>query len=94
MKRMVFVILVAVFAQNALAVEDSGYACQIHEKVYLGTMENKCQKGDMVEIFGVRMIRITQICVPGTIVLLDGNAGGMGKREGICQYRGSYREWR
>ena len=88
MKRMVFVILVAVFAQNALAIEDSGYYCKITNKIAKGKLPNKCQKGDMVAlIVDDRYDLIRQVCAVGTVVYSK-------LAYPICQYRGSFRKER
>lgn len=88
MKRMVFVILVAVFAQNALAVEDTGYYCKINNKIAKGKKPIKCQKGDMVILsVDYSATVISQVCVVGTVSYAHA-------RPPICQYRGSFRKER
>jgi hypothetical protein len=97
MKRIVFVILVAVFAQNALALEDSGYHCSYKWSQFHKKMPNTCQKGDMVDLVWLKDISpytlMVQICVPGTIVKGEDINDTFTSR-GVCQYRGSFREWR
>ena len=88
MKRMVFGALVAVFAQNAVSVEDSGYFCGKNKKEWTAQL-SICQRGYILFLYGNAKIEI------GVLGLCEWDTLRIIRRQvGVCVYRGSSRNQR
>ena len=85
---MVFGFLVAVFAQNTVSVEDSGYFCGKNKKEWPMQLSS-CQRGDILFLYGNAKIEI------GVLGLCEWDILRIIRREvGGYVYRGSSRNLR
>ena len=97
MNRMVFAFLVAVFAQNAFSVEDTGYYCQLGATSGKENIERlwkreagDCERGDTIYMSSAKPEIIARACIGETVVLIDRH----NNQAFTCVYRGSLREQR
>ena len=85
---MVFGFLVAVFAQNTVSVEDSGYFCGKKKREWAMQLSS-CQRGDILFLYGNAKIEIEVLglCEWDTLRIIRRQVGGY-------VYRGSSRNLR
>ena len=88
MKTIVFVVLIAIFSQKAVSVEDSDYFCGKNKKEWTSGLSS-CQRGDILFLYGDAKIEI------GVLGLCEWDTLRIIRRQvGICIYRGSSRNQR
>ena len=88
MKKIIFAVLVTVFAQNAFSVEASDYICGKNKKEWTDGLSS-CQRGDILFLYGDTKIEV------GVLGLCEWDTLRIIRRQvGVCVYRGSSRNQR